>query len=166
MAASSRQITVDSEHKLQQRTEERLQSVLDAAYEAYVAIDEQGRIVDWNRQAESTFGYARDDALGRVLAELIIPPRYQSAHREGLRRFLAIGEGPVLNQRIALEARHRDGHELPVEMRIWPLRVEGGWTFHALLYDATTLRESQRQTVAAERQAAVAAGVRCGLGGW
>ncbi|MBI2824774.1 MAG: PAS domain S-box protein [Planctomycetia bacterium] len=137
-----------------QRSQERLQSILDTAYSAYVAIDEQGLIIDWNRQAEATFGYPREEALGRALAHMIIPPPYRGRHLAGLQRFLATGQGPVFNRRLEMEARHRDGHEFPVDLTIWHLRDEHGWTFHALVHDATELREAQRLAMAAERQAA------------
>jgi PAS domain S-box-containing protein len=137
------------------QSEERLQSVLDSSYAAYVALDESGCVTDWNRQAVAIFGYSRDEALGKPIAELIIPPRYRAAHWQGLHRFLATGEGPVFNQRLEQEALHRDGHEFPVAMTIWPLRVGSHWSFHALLLDATEIHESRRKALAAERQAAV-----------
>jgi PAS domain S-box-containing protein len=137
------------------RSEERIRSILDCAYNAYVAIDDQGLVIDWNHQAAVTFGYAREEALGRAIADLIIPVRYRPAHWAGLRRFLTTGEGPVLNQRLELEALHRDGHEFPVDLTIWPLRVENTWTFHAFILDATQRKEAQRQALINERQAAV-----------
>ena len=57
-------------------------------------MDSTGVITDWNPQAEATFGWSRDEALGRDLAETIIPERHREAHQRGLQRFLATGEGP------------------------------------------------------------------------
>src|SRR5581483_7965336 len=86
------------------RSEERLQSVLDCAFCAYIAIDSGGQIIDWNRQAAATFGYSREEALGKPVVDLLIPPRYRAAHLQGLRKFLESGEGPVLNRRLELAA--------------------------------------------------------------
>ena len=83
-----------------------------------------GTIQGWNAQAEATFGWRRDQVLGRSLAETIIPLRHREAHLNGLRRFLATGEGPILNQRIEIDALHREGHEFPIELTISPIRIE------------------------------------------
>ena len=88
--------------------------ILDTAYDAVVAMDSNGRIIDWNRQAAVTFGWSREEALGRNLAETIVPPSYREAHARGLARFLETGAGPVLNQRIEISALRRDGREFPV----------------------------------------------------
>jgi PAS domain S-box-containing protein len=136
--------------------EARLQSILDTALDAYVAMDEEGRILDWNRQAEATFGLSREEVLGRTLADTIVPPQYRDAHTKGLEHFLRTGEGPVLNQRLHIAALHRDGHEFPVELTIWPLGEAGSWTFHAFVRDVTELRETQRRAMESARQAAVA----------
>ena len=64
----------------------------DTANDPFITIDTLGRIIDWNRQAETVFGWAREDALGRTVAETIIPDRYRAAHDGGLREFLATAE--------------------------------------------------------------------------
>jgi PAS domain S-box-containing protein len=134
----------------------RLQSILETALDAYVSMNASGRIIDWNRQAETTFGFARGEVLGKVLAQTIIPPQYREAHARGLRHFLKTGEGRVLNTRLEIEAIHRDGHEFPIELTIWPLHEGDTWTFHAFVRDVTELREAQKRALQSERQAAVA----------
>jgi len=134
----------------------RLQSILETALDAYVSMNTHGRIINWNRQAEATFGFSRDEVLGKVLAETIIPPRYRDAHARGLKHFLRTGEGRVLNTRLQIGALHRDGHEFPVELTIWPLREGDAWTFHAFVRDVTDLREAQKRALQSERQTAVA----------
>ncbi|MBI2951475.1 PAS domain S-box protein, partial [bacterium] len=111
------------------RTEEALREsrehsrqIIETANEAFVEMDASGLITDWNRMAEVTFGWAREEAVGKPMAELIIPPQHREAHRKGLQRFLATGEGPVLNRRIEMTALHREGREFPVELTIWPIR--------------------------------------------
>src|SRR5581483_4918334 len=64
-------------------------AVLETAHDAFVAIDAAGVIRDWNPQAEAVFGWSRAEALGRSLAELVIPLETRAAHRRGLERFLA-----------------------------------------------------------------------------
>jgi PAS domain S-box-containing protein len=94
--------------------EGRTRAIVDGAFDAFVGMDAEGRVVDWNRQAERTFGWSREEALGRRVSELVIPPRRREEHERGLRRFLAGGEGPLLGRRTEMLAQLRDGREIPV----------------------------------------------------
>lgn len=122
-----------------------LRAVIDGAYDSFIAIDAEGRVVEWNPQAATTFGWARQEALGRSVAELLIPPRYRQAHQDGLRRFLATGEGPVLNRRIEINALHRDGREFPVELAITPIQREGEYLFSVFLHDITARKQVEEE---------------------
>jgi PAS domain S-box-containing protein len=112
-----------------------LRKVLETAHEAFVSIDEEGRISAWNPEAERTFGWAEEQVLGQRVRDVLIPPRYRSEHEHGLERFLRTGEGPLLGKRIEISALHRTGREIPVELTISAVRVEGRWSFHAFLHD-------------------------------
>ena len=80
-------------------SETRARLVVDTAHDAFIGIDSMGRIAAWNAQAEATFGWTRDEVLGRILAETIVPPAFREAHISGMRRFHETGEAPVVNQR-------------------------------------------------------------------
>jgi PAS domain S-box-containing protein len=97
---------------------ERLRPILDTALDAVVVMRADGSVADWNGAAERTFGWTREEALGRSMGDLIVPPQHREAHSNGLERFNRTGEGPVLNQRIEITALHRDGREFPVELSI------------------------------------------------
>ena len=125
-----------------QESQERYRSIIETAQDAFISIDTNGVITDWNHQAETTFGWSRAEVMRRPLAETIIPPQYREAHSYGLQRFLTTGEGPVLNKRIELTATHHDGHEFPVEVTIWPVRRGVDYTFNAFVRDI-----SERQAV-------------------
>jgi diguanylate cyclase (GGDEF)-like protein/PAS domain S-box-containing protein len=119
-------------------------SILDSANEAFIAMDAGGFITDWNPEAERTFGWSREEAVGRVLADTIIPERYRGAHLRGLQRFLETGEGPVLGKRLELEGVHRDGREFPVELTISPERIDGRHAFNAFLHDITARKRAEQ----------------------
>lgn len=119
--------------------------VLDRAHNAVVWLDERGRVTYWNPSAERTFKITKAEALGRSVAELIIPERFRAAHQAGLERFLAEGVGPVLDRRIEMTALRADGSEFPVEMTISALRRESGWLFSAFLQDVTERVEAERE---------------------
>jgi PAS domain S-box-containing protein len=126
------------------RSEERNRVVIDTANEAFIAADAEGRITDWNRQAELTFGWSRAEAIGQLLAQTIIPTQYREAHTEGLRHFLATGQGPVLNQRIEMTALHHDGHEFPVELTITAIRLGPTYIFNSFLHDITARKQVEQ----------------------
>ncbi len=123
-------------------------SILDAALDCIVSIDHESRVIEWNTAAERTFGYSREAALGRDLAELIIPPEFRERHREGMAHYLATGEGAVLNRRIELDALQADGSRLPVELAISPISGRDKPRFTAYLRDLTL----RRQAEAAQRE--------------
>jgi diguanylate cyclase (GGDEF)-like protein/PAS domain S-box-containing protein len=117
--------------------DERTRRILDRANEAYVGMDAAGRITAWNSAAETTFGWKREEALGRQVAELIIPEDLREAHRAGLEHFLVTGHGPVIGPRTELVALHRDGSEVPVELSVTAIEEQGSWVFHGFVRDIT-----------------------------
>ena len=121
----------------------RLASTVENANEGFVMMDAEGVILDWNPKAEATFGWTAEEAIGRTVEETIIPERLRDAHRQGLARFLRTGKGAVIGNRIEVEARHRDGHELPVEIAISAVAGDNGWTFHAFLHDISERRREE-----------------------
>ena len=119
-----------------EESEARANLIVDTAHDAFVGIDRAGRIVEWNAQATATFGWTRAEAIGRSLTETIIPPEFRAGHTEGLRRFHATGEGPILDRRLELRALHRSGREFPIELTVTsPLKAAHGPFFGAFLRD-------------------------------
>ena len=127
------------------RVEQQARSIVDSALDAVVGIDSDGVIRDWNNEAEEIFGWTRLEALGRRMAETIIPLRYRSAHEIGMQHFFRTGEGPVLSRRIEITALRRDGEEFPVELSITPLKFGEGWIFSAFIRDISARKRSEEQ---------------------
>jgi PAS domain S-box-containing protein len=117
--------------------EERRRLILDSALDAILSMDSQGRILDWNKRAESLFGWRASEVVGKPLVEVVIPERFRGAHARGMRHFLETGEGPILNHRIEVEGLRRDGTEFPVELTVTPGRIGGEWIFSSFLRDLT-----------------------------
>ena len=125
--------------------EQLLQSVLDSALDAFIRINAQSQVTDWNLQAEQMFGYSRADALGKQLDSLIIPPSYREAHRRGLAHFLKTGEGPVLGKLIEVTAMRANGSELPVEIAIVVSRSGNSLSFNAFMRDISVRKQAQEE---------------------
>jgi diguanylate cyclase (GGDEF)-like protein/PAS domain S-box-containing protein len=88
------------------------------AHDAFVAVDQQGRVLEWNPEAETVFGWSRVDAVGRPLAELVVPTRHRQAYEERLADLVA-GDHPPIAPRRELTAVHRSGTEFPVQLTVW-----------------------------------------------
>lgn len=144
-----RQARDELEVRVQERTaelrtsEERTRLIVDTAHGAFIAMNADGLIVDWNRRAEVLFGWSRAEALGRDLAETVIPERCRAAHTAGLQHFLHSGESPFLNRTLEVSALHRDGHEFPAELAVSPLRVNDTWVFNAFVYDISERKKAE-----------------------
>ena len=99
--------------------------MLDAMVEAFVLIDVVGCVVEWNLAAERTFGWSRAEALGSDMAALLVPADLRDAHRATISRFRASGGEHLSGQRVQLRAQHREGHELPVELTLSMIDIDG-----------------------------------------
>jgi PAS domain S-box-containing protein len=124
-------------------SEARTRLIVDNALDAVITMDAGGVIRGWNSQAERTFGWTTEEAVGRPLAGLIVPPNMREAHFRGLKTFIATGEGAVLNKRIEVNALHRDGHEFPVELAIAPLRLGNSWIFSGFARDISERKKAE-----------------------
>jgi len=127
------------------QSQERNRAIVDTALDGVITIDAAGVITDWNAQATAIFGWSRDEVLGRILAETIVPERDREAHTHGLREFLRTGVGPILNRRIEITARHYDGREFPVELSVSPARIGEAYIFSAFVRDITDRRKAERR---------------------
>ena len=136
-------------------SEERSWSIIDTTYDAFIALDADGKIIIWNAQAESMFGWSREEAIGRDPADIIIPEQHRQAHQRGLQHFQATGEARLFNKRMELTALHRDGREFPIELTIWPLVAGGTRTFNAFLRDVTVRVQQEAKIQQLARMQAV-----------
>jgi diguanylate cyclase (GGDEF)-like protein/PAS domain S-box-containing protein len=151
-ALSQRTAQLDREIALRAESEARIRSILTNAPDAFISIDEEGRIDEWNRQAELTFGWQRDEVLGQLLADLLIPPDMRAAHNAGMKHFVRTGQGAVINNRLEVNALHRDGHEIPVQLSIAAVKNGDTYVANAFLHDISGRRAAQQRLAASEKR--------------
>ena len=132
----------EADHPQQTAADQPLGAILKTALDAAIIMDSDGRIVDWNDVASELFGWSRDEAIGSILADLIIPPVLRSAHTRGLHHFLTTGQGPVLRKRIEVSALRRSGVEFPVELSISPYVDKTQLVFLGFIRDITQRKEA------------------------
>jgi two-component system sensor histidine kinase/response regulator len=151
MNADFSQRTVELEQSYQSKN-----AIIESALDAVVSMDLDGRISGWNSQAERTFGWTAEEAIGRRVSETIIPPRLRDAHEEGLRQFRATGASEILNKRIELTAINRQGEEFAAELSISPIQSGDTTTFCAFVRDINE-RLSAAEALCRAKDAAEAA---------
>ncbi len=122
-------------------SEARSRAVMEAAIDAVILMDHQGKVMEFNPAAEKTFGHRREEAVGREMADLIIPPSLRERHRLGLASYLAGGEGPAIGRRLEMTGRRADGGEFPVELAITVVAGEERPLFAGFVRDITERKQ-------------------------
>ncbi len=126
------------------QSEARKAAILGSALDCIMTVNHEGRITEFNPAAERTFGYRRAEVVGKMMDEVIFPPAPCDGQQQGLARYLALGERPVLGQRVEMTAVRSGGAEFPVEVAITRIAIEGPPAFSAYLRDITDRREAER----------------------
>ena len=139
-------------------------AILEAALDAIVTIDHEGKVFEWNPAAEKMFGHRRAAVLGKDLADLIVPPSFRNSHRAGLSRFFGSGEteSAMVGKRVELKALRADGTEFPIEMTVTRIATDGPPIFTGFIRDITqrlSLEAQLRQAQKMESIGQLAAGV-------
>jgi len=124
---------------------ERLRATIEASVDCVITIDSQSTILEFNATAERTFGYAREDVIGKPLPEMIIPPSLREAHRKGMAALLKGGTGKLLGRRVEMPAMRSDSSEFPVELTITRIDSQKPPLFTAYLRDITERKQAQEE---------------------
>jgi PAS domain S-box-containing protein len=121
----------------------RTQLLLDSALDGIISMDHNGDVIGWNAQAEHIFGYSSEQALGREMAELIIPPAYRERHRQGLSRFMVTGESHIIGKRMEITGLRADGFEFPMELTVGVLGQKDDYFFSAYVRDISERKQAE-----------------------
>jgi PAS domain S-box-containing protein len=145
-------LALDATRRALEDMSRRARLLIDTANDAVVTIDEASLILDWNRTAERMFGWTREEAVGRLITDLIVPERHREAHHRGLARFLADRTPGILNRRVETAALARDGREFDIELSVWPVEAGGRFTFSAFIRDISERKRSEAALRASEEK--------------
>ena len=127
-----------------QANEQRIQTILEAAQDPFIGMDLEGRITDWNTQAEVVFGWKREEILGKSAAQTLLPPRYAVALEAALAEYLATGRSEMLDRPVERVMIDRHGREIPVEIKVGLVSSGNQRFFSAFVHDITRRREVER----------------------
>jgi PAS domain S-box-containing protein len=120
-------------------------AILQAALDCIVSMNASGVITEFNPGAERTFGYRREDVVGKDMASLLIPPSLRASHHRGLARYLTSGVPRILGRRVELSAQRADGTVFPVELALTRMDVPGGPMFTAFIRDTTDRKQAAEE---------------------
>ena len=134
-----------SAEKQSRESERQMQTILNAAPDAVIIINDDGKIIKWNLKAELMFGWTETEVMNQPLTETIIPHRYRDAHTKGLRHFLQTGEGVVLNNTIEITALKKDNTEFDVALSISSAIVNGKYLFTGFVRDITEKKRAEEK---------------------
>ena len=137
-------------------TVEIFQKLADTAMDAILMIDDEGKISYWNRQAEVMFGYQRAEVLGEEMHTRLAPDRYQEKYLLAMKHFRRTGQGPLIGKATEFTARHRDGHEFPIELSINSIKINNTWHAMGIVRDVSERKQAEQEIKHAYQ-------IQCGL---
>jgi PAS domain S-box-containing protein len=121
------------------------EKLLDAAPDAVIVVEESGRIVLANLQAERLFGYHKDQLIGEAM-EILVPERFRASHPAHRGRFFAAPKVRPMGSGLDLFGRKSDGSEFPIEISLSPLHTEEGLLISASIRDITDRKQSEHKS--------------------
>lgn len=130
---------------LLQESEEKNRLILNAALDCIISIDTNSIITYWNKQSAVVFGWSSEEAVGRPLADMIIPANLREAHKKGMARYLTTGQETVLNRMIEITAINNEGKEFPIELTITPVKQNDILSFTAFIRDITNRKKAEQE---------------------
>lgn len=126
-------------------SEEKFRAISAAALDALIMVDDSSALVYWNPAAERILGYRAEEALGQPLHQLLTPQRYRDSAIQGFNAFRNSGQGPVVGKTIEIEAMHKDGREISVELSISALKINDRWHAVGILRDITERKFAEQE---------------------
>lgn len=130
-------------------SEARKTSILETALDCIISCDHEGRIVDFNPAAERTFGYRREEVVGREMSDIVVPVSLRQRHQQGMTRYMQTRESRILGKLMVMTGLRSDGREFPVEFSVNEVKTGGLPMFTAYLRDITDrkrMEDDLRQT--------------------
>ncbi len=136
------------------RSERKIKAMSQAAEDALVMIDGQGKVLFWNPAAEKLFGYTEAEAMGMDFHQMAAPEVYHEKIYAGLKHFAENGEGPVLGTTTEINARNRKGDEFPVEVTLSSFQVDEEWFAVGTVRDITERKKAEEAIKDSEQRMA------------
>lgn len=128
-----------------QESEKRLSTITNAARDAIIMMDDQGRISYWNPAAKDIFGYSANEVIGRDLHLLLAPQRYHDVARTAIATWQRNGTGNAINRHVELVGKRKNGEEFDLELSLSSVMLQGRWVAVGILRDITERKRTADQ---------------------
>lgn len=131
-------------------------AIIATSLDAIIITDEAGVILEFNKAAELIFGWRSEQAIGRTIAQVVVPPELRERHEEGMRQYRQTGRSRILGQLLELPAVDNSGRRFPTETTITAITAGGRTRFSAFIRDITGRKRAEAETQAARDAAETA----------
>jgi PAS domain S-box-containing protein len=145
----------DEARRALHESEQNAQAIIKTALDAFFQTDLNGVVLEWGPQAEALTGWARTEAIGTDVVDLLVPERLREAHRQRRKKMIGEELGASAGTRFEASAMHRDGREFPVEVSATALRRGDGYVLNNFLRDISQKRLAEEQLIQAQKMDAV-----------
>lgn len=134
------------------RESERLQTLLNHTLEGVITIDETGVIQNFNAASVRLFGYQPEEIIGQNITRLM-PAQHRHHHENGMSRFLSTEQSKIIGQPVELEALHKSGQIIPIELTLSAFKWEGRYFFTGIARDISLQKAEHLALIAAKEEA-------------
>jgi PAS domain S-box-containing protein len=124
-------------------SEKNLRDIIENAPDGVIVIDKENTIILWNPKSEEVFGWKKEEAIGKKLTEIIVPPALRDAHTNGVNRFVITKEARILNRTVEVPALHKSGHQFYISLTVSHSTQNGNDFFIAFLRDISNQKKNE-----------------------
>lgn len=125
------------------KTQSLFDAITNTVLDAIIVINQEGKIVFWNKASEKIFGYSKEDVLNENLHKLIMPESYHNDYLQGLYHFSNTGEDKIIGTTIEVTAINKDKKEIPVEISVSSVKIDNFWHAVGVIRDITKKKVAQ-----------------------
>jgi len=125
--------------------EEKIKAIAKSAQDGIIMLDDNGDISFWSNAAERIFGYKKEEVLGVSVHRLLAPVELQDKIRKKFELFKQTGKGPYTGTITEFLVKHKDGHEIPVELSLSSVKIKDQWNAVGIVRDITLRKKQEKE---------------------
>src|SRR5688572_30097396 len=131
--------------KALKESQEQVDAIFRSAPDAVIIMDEEGRILQWNKQAQSLFGWAKPEVWYERFINFIIPHRYREEYKQGWQSFIKTGKSRIFDTALELKGLKKDNSEIDISLSISPTMLKNKYLFVGFIRNITERKKTEEQ---------------------